>query len=163
VGKMKGRWRGKRGEWFVVAQGALFVLLAIGPRSAPGVAVWSETWKWPALTVGGLLMAAGGIFALYGAFSLGHNLTPLPRPKEEAQLVEDGAYRYVRHPIYCGILFMACGWGFIARSWLTLAYATIVFLFLDVKSRREERWLEEKFPTYPAYKKRVRKLIPFIY
>jgi len=36
-------------------------------------------------------------------------------------------------------------------------------VFLDVKSRREEKWLSDKFSTYAAYKKRVRKLIPFIY
>ena len=156
-------WRGKRGEWYVVAQAALFTLVAIGPRSAPGIAIWSASWKCPALILGGLSMAAGGIFSLFGVFSLGQNLTPLPHPKEEAHLVESGAYRYVRHPIYCGIIFMSYGWAIIARSWLTLAYATVVLLFLDVKSRREERWLTEKFPAYPAYRRRVRKLIPFIY
>ncbi len=42
-------------------------------------------------------------------------------------------------------------------------YVAALFVLLDVKSRREERWLVEKFPEYPAYQRRVRKLIPFVY
>jgi protein-S-isoprenylcysteine O-methyltransferase Ste14 len=38
-----------------------------------------------------------------------------------------------------------------------------LFVLLDVKSRHEERWLAAKFPAYSSYKRRVRKLIPFIY
>ena len=45
------------------------------------------------------------------------------------------------------------------------AFATTValFIFFDMKSRREERWLQEKFDGYGRYKMRVRKLVPFIY
>ncbi|MBM4118604.1 isoprenylcysteine carboxylmethyltransferase family protein, partial [bacterium] len=48
-------------------------------------------------------------------------------------------------------------------GWLTLGYVLALFLLLDHKSRREERWLVAKHPEYAAYKKRVRRLIPFIY
>ena len=48
-------------------------------------------------------------------------------------------------------------------GWLTFVYVAALFVLLDVKSRREERWLVEKFPEYPAYQRRVRKLIPFVY
>jgi protein-S-isoprenylcysteine O-methyltransferase Ste14 len=95
--------------------------------------------------------------------SLGHNLTPLPRPKDDATLVVTGAYRLVRHPIYSGLTAMAFGWGMWVHGWLTLGYALLLFAFFDLKSRREERWLMEKFPDYAAYQRRVRKLIPFVY
>lgn len=156
-------WRGKRGEWYVVIQAVLFTLVAFGPRTLPGVPPWPEATRWPALLSGGTLALAGALLAFFGAFSLGRNLTPLPHPKDDATLVESGAYRLVRHPIYAGIILMSYGWALLARSWLTLAYATVVLLFLDLKSRREERWLKEKFPGYAQYSKRVRKLIPFIY
>jgi protein-S-isoprenylcysteine O-methyltransferase Ste14 len=58
---------------------------------------------------------------------------------------------------------MGYGWSLLVQGWLTLAYVTLMFDFLDLKSRREERWLVEKFPAYVQYRKRVRKLIPFIY
>ena len=80
-----------------------------------------------------------------------------------ATLVVAGAYRLVRHPIYSGLAAMAFGWGMWVHGWLTLGYALILFVFFDCKSRREERWLREKFPEYAAYQRRVRKLIPFVY
>jgi protein-S-isoprenylcysteine O-methyltransferase Ste14 len=46
---------------------------------------------------------------------------------------------------------------------ITLLLAAILFLFFDMKSRREEKWLSNKFENYPAYQQRVRKLVPFIY
>ena len=139
------------------------MLVIFGPRSAPGLPAWPDAVRWPALLAGAGLLLMGAGLAFFGASSLGRNLTPLPRPKDDATLVETGAYRLVRHPIYGGIILMAYGWSLIAQSWLTLAYATVVFLFLDLKSRREERWLKEKFPGYAEYSKRVRKLIPFLY
>jgi protein-S-isoprenylcysteine O-methyltransferase Ste14 len=36
-------------------------------------------------------------------------------------------------------------------------------LFADFKATREERWLRERFPDYPDYARRVRKLIPFVH
>jgi protein-S-isoprenylcysteine O-methyltransferase Ste14 len=87
----------------------------------------------------------------------------LPRPKEKARLVVTGAYRLVRHPIYSGIFFAALGWGLCLHSWLVIGYALLLFLVLDLKARREEQWLLEKFPEYAAYQKRVARLIPFIY
>jgi protein-S-isoprenylcysteine O-methyltransferase Ste14 len=139
------------------------VLVIFGPRSFPGLAAWPPAFRWPALAAGAALILAGALLAFFGVFSLGRNLTPLPHPKDDAKLVDTGAYRLVRHPIYGGIILMAYGWGLSVQSWLTLAYATVIFVFLDVKSRREERWLKEKFPNYVEYSKRVRKLIPFIY
>lgn len=156
-------WRGKRGEWYVVVQALLFALVVFGPETLEGVPAWPQAARLPALLFGGVLLLAGGLLALAGAASLGRNLTPLPHPRDDARLVESGAYRLVRHPIYGGIIFSAYGWSLCAQSWLTLAYATLILVLLDLKSRREERWLVEKFPGYQAYRKRVPKLIPFLY
>ena len=58
---------------------------------------------------------------------------------------------------------MAIGWAIFVQGWLTLAYSAMLVLFFDVKSRREEAWLTQRFPDYLDYQRRVRKLIPFIY
>ena len=156
-------WQGKRGEWYVVIQAALVALIVFGPRSLPALPAWPDALRWPALLAGAALVLAGALLVFFAAYSLGSNLTPLPHPKDDARLVETGAYRLVRHPMYGGIILLLYGWGLMAQSWLILAYATVVFIFLDLKSRREERWLKKKFPRYHEYCKRVRKLIPFLY
>lgn len=98
-----------------------------------------------------------------GMFRLGANLTPVPYPKDQTTLVETGPYQLVRHPIYSGAIFMAFGWALWVHGWLTLCYAIILLIFFDLKVRREEAWLTEKFSGYGAYQKRVHKLIPFVY
>jgi len=155
--------RGSRGEWYLAVQAGLFLLLAFGPRTCRWAPVWEPAYTWIGTLTGGILFFAGTLLAVTGAVNLGKNLTPLPDPKENATMVVAGAYRFVRHPIYSGVTFMAFGWGLWLHSWLTTGYALLLFVFLDIKSRREERLLEGKFPEYAAYRKRVRKLLPFVY
>jgi protein-S-isoprenylcysteine O-methyltransferase Ste14 len=156
-------WKGARGEWFVVAQFVLMGLVFLGPRNVGGQPAWPFPFPPACLVVGRVLMLAGGALFVAGLLRLGPGLTPLPYPKDGASLVTTGPYRLVRHPIYSGGLVAAVGWALAVQGWLTLAYVIVLFVFLDVKSRREERWLAEKFPTYAAYQHRVRKLIPFVY
>ena len=156
-------WKGSRGEWFLVVQAGLFLLLAFGPRTCRRMPAWDSCYARIGSLGGSALLVAGTLLAVTGVVNLGKNLTPLPRPKENATLIVTGAYRLVRHPVYSGILFMAFGWGLWLHSWLTTGYAIMLFAFFDFKSRYEERLLEEKFPEYAAYRKRVRKLVPFVY
>jgi protein-S-isoprenylcysteine O-methyltransferase Ste14 len=156
-------WKGNCGEWYVVAQFAVFLLIALGPHGRPGLPEWGYPFDGIATLAGGCLLILGGILTAAGFFSLGANLSLLPRPPERGELVVKGAYRLVRHPIYSGIFFAALGWGLWLRSWLTIGYALILFVVHDLKARREERWLREKFPGYDEYQKRVRRLIPFVY
>jgi protein-S-isoprenylcysteine O-methyltransferase Ste14 len=156
-------WRGARGEWYVVVQVGLIVLVFFGPSTLPGLPGWPSPFEQLGSVVGSVLLVLGGVLFLWGLFKLGANLTPLPFPKEHVTLVDSGPYGLVRHPIYGGGILLAYGWAFLVHGWLTIAYATIILVFLDVKSRREEEWLKEKIPEYAAYQRRVRKLIPFMY
>jgi protein-S-isoprenylcysteine O-methyltransferase Ste14 len=156
-------WKGPRGEWYVVVQLAVFLLIAFGPRGRPALPEWGHPFDRIAGLAGGCLLILGGILTAAGFLSLGANLSLFPRPPEKGELVEKGAYRLVRHPIYSGVFFAALGWGMWLRSWPATGYALILFVVHDLKARREERWLLEKFPGYEGYRKRVRRLIPFIY
>jgi len=156
-------WKGSRGEWYVIAQLALFGLVFFGPSTWFG---W-PTWTFPHTPLGsissGILLLMGILLILTGIFRLGRNLTAAPYPKEQSTLVEKGPYQLVRHPMYSGAILVAFGWAFWVGGWFTIAYAIILFVFFDLKARREELWLREKFPRYIEYQKRVNRLIPFLY
>ncbi|HSB02381.1 MAG TPA: isoprenylcysteine carboxylmethyltransferase family protein [Anaerolineales bacterium] len=157
-------WKGARGEWYVVAQIALLVLMFLSPRTWPGSPVWHPIFTWLGTAAGSFLLLAGVLLFISAIFRLGPNLTPVPYPKEQGTLIETGPYRLVRHPIYSGVILGVFGWAFLAHGWITLGYAIVILVFLDIKSRREEQWLREKFLDYAAYKKHVaHKLIPFLY
>jgi protein-S-isoprenylcysteine O-methyltransferase Ste14 len=138
-------------------------LVFFGPRTLAGVAPWPEPAARIARVAGAVLALCGGGLFLASVLRLGPALTPLPRPRPGAALVRTGPYRIVRHPIYAGGIAISYGWALLVGSWLTLAWASVLLVFLDVKSAREERWLADAYPGYDDYRRRVRKLIPFVY
>jgi len=156
-------WKGARGEWFVVAQLAAIGLVWLGPSGGADRPAWLPGFLQTGSVAGIALMVVGAAIFVAGFVGLGSGLTALPRPKDGAELVEIGAFGLVRHPIYSGVLSAALGWALYAGGWLTLVYVAVLLVVLDVKARREERWLAEKFPAYAAYQRRVRRLVPFIY
>ncbi len=156
-------WKGTHGEWYVVAQAVLGVLVIFGPRTGAGWTAWVHPYAQISSIAGGILCLVGGFLFVAGIRELGSNLTAVPFPKAQATLIETGPYRFVRHPMYSGAAIAALGWALLVQGWLTLGCAIILFLFFDIKSGREEQWLKEKFSGYAAYQKRVRRLIPFVY
>ncbi len=114
--------------------------------------------------IGVVLTVAGITLMVTGLRQLSDALTPFPRPLQDATLHNSGVYGLVRHPIYSGLVISSAGWSLLWLSLPGLAYAAVVALFFDRKAAREEAWLEAKHRDhYIAYKKRVRKLIPWLY
>lgn len=154
---------GPRGEGWVVAQFVLFAFIAIaGLRDLVGhgsVTPWG-----PAISgVGIAAIVIGGGVAGRGIWDLRSGLSPFPRPIAGAPLVESGAYRLIRHPIYSGLVLGAIGWGLVAGSILAIAATSLLFLLFAGKARREEAWLAAVHPEYGAYQRRTKRLIPWIY
>jgi len=147
----------------VVVQFILFGLIALAPLAQWGQPGWPVPWGWAARIAGLALGAAGGLLALAGLLGLGRNLSALPHPKDDAELVERGAYRLVRHPIYGGLLLGASGWGLLTNSGWALVFAAALFGWFELKSRREEARLRAKFAGYAAYQQRTKKFFPYLY
>ena len=110
-----------------------------------------------------VLMAAGAVLVARGLLDLGRNLTPVPRPRDDAQLVASGIYAHVRHPIYGGLMATAVGWALLAASPVALLLALLLALFFEAKSRREESWLSERYADYPAYATTTSRFFPRLY
>lgn len=112
---------------------------------------------------GAVLCALGLGLAIWARVYLGRNWgMPMSR-KENPELVTGGPYAYVRHPIYTGILIAmlgsAMGGTVIWAIPLVLGAAYFVY-----SARNEEKLMLEQFPEqYPAYMKRTKMLLPFIF
>ncbi len=151
---------GPRGEGWVVLQAMLFIAIVATGLTGP-------LWAGPARVLGalaGLAIIGGGVALIVGGIvGLRRQLTAFPRPVEDGRLIEDGAFRLVRHPMYGGGVIVAIGWGLVTASLPTLLCALGLALFFDLKSRREEAWLGEAFAAYAGYRSRTPRLIPWIY
>ena len=158
---MPGNGFGARGGWWVVVQFPLLLLAWLIPGWTGRVITGSLASM---LMYAGLaLLVVGALLTLTGVVSLGRWLTPFPQPLPKSQLRTAGAYALVRHPLYSGILIMAFGWSLYSNSVAGLVFDAMLFVFFDRKAAREEIWLAEKFSGYAAYRRRVKKLIPWIY
>jgi len=114
--------------------------------------------------LGGLsFLGASALFGIAGLAALGRKLTPFPKPAAEAELIQNGIYSLIRHPLYTAVFCAAAGWSLMRGSWPALAASLVLAVFLDAKARREERWLRQKFPDYGRYAQEVRRFIPWVY
>jgi len=151
----------ERGAWYVVVQGILIGLILFGPQGS--LLVSSESIVSILQSCGIAIGLLATVIMVIAVINLGKNLTPLPCPKDNAVLIQNGLYQFVRHPIYFGVLLAALAWLFIFPGVYMLIYAISLFFLFDIKARREEVWLVERFPDYRDYQRRVKKLIPAIY
>jgi len=156
--------KGERGEYLVVLQFVLFFGFALTPAWNPYATEFLlaalAPLRWGALVLfGGSALILGSL----GFLQIRDYLTPLPYPVDHNQLVQHGAYAWVRHPLYSSLLFAALGWTLYRLSLSHLIILVIGFWFFDYKAAKEEGWLTERHPDYPAYARRVKKLIPWVY
>lgn len=86
-----------------------------------------------------------------------------PAPKTGGVLVTSGPYRWIRHPMYTTVLMGAAALAWMsgtALAWLVWAALAVV---LFVKLTMEERWLQEQYASYDAYKCVSKRLLPWIF
>ncbi|MGA8090478.1 MAG: isoprenylcysteine carboxylmethyltransferase family protein [Terracidiphilus sp.] len=83
--------------------------------------------------------------------------------KQGHRLVERGPYAFVRHPIYTGHLLMGLGTAIGSGQMVAFAGLALFFVGFWIKLRQEEELLIRSFPEeYPAYRARVRALVPYV-
>lgn len=150
---------GSRGQGWVAGQ--MILIFVEGLVSYPafnGLPPQSPA-GWVSLAMGALLMVAGAWYVYRGIDALGPNLAASPAPLDGGRLVVSGVYERVRHPIYAGVIALAVGWAFFVVSPFALLVSLLLAGWLDLKSRREEVWLAERYADYPAYVRRTARFV----
>jgi protein-S-isoprenylcysteine O-methyltransferase Ste14 len=152
----------------LLLQGAAYFVVWFHPLQRGGfspVGAGSEAGQWglAGLTVA---IAVGSVWLVNSAARrLGKQWALAARLVEGHTLIQDGPYRFVRNPIYTGMLGMLVATGMVASQWLPLLISIALFLVgTYVRIRSEERLLRQAFGgEFEEYARRVPALIPGIY
>lgn len=140
---------------FVTVQFALLILIMLLP---PG-----DAWPVPAWldTVGFALELVGAAALVIAIVNLGRSLTPLPTPVPHGELRVGGLYRWVRHPIYAGIIALVVGATLRSASVVVGAATAALIGWFMLKARWEEQHLARRYPGYTAYAATTPRFVPF--
>ncbi|HWB63519.1 MAG TPA: isoprenylcysteine carboxylmethyltransferase family protein, partial [Chitinophagales bacterium] len=115
--------------------------------------------------IAGLVICFLGVsFAIWARTILGTNWSGEITVKKGHELIQRGPYSIVRHPIYTGILTAMLGTAITVGQYKGFISVIIVFFGYMHKIGMEEKLMMGQFPSqYPAYKQKVKALIPFIF
>jgi protein-S-isoprenylcysteine O-methyltransferase Ste14 len=126
---------------------------------------WHQIISWFLLAISPFLVIHGvRLLKQIGKPDSQRNETPMIGFEKTTMLVTVGAYRYIRHPLYSSLLFLAWGVFFKAPSWPGGLLALAATLFLTATARVEEAEDIRFFgPAYEEYVERTRMFIPFLF
>jgi protein-S-isoprenylcysteine O-methyltransferase Ste14 len=93
---------------------------------------------------------------------LGRQWSLQARVLEDHKLIREGPYRFVRHPIYTGILGMIVAGGLAWSHWIGFVLALVLFgIGTAIRVRSEEKLLQEQFgAAFDDYKRSVPAVLP---
>jgi protein-S-isoprenylcysteine O-methyltransferase Ste14 len=126
---------------------------------------WYQLISW-ILLIGSLVLVIQAVRLLreIGKSNTSRSDPALLGLEKTSRLVMVGLYRYIRHPMYSSLLFLAWGIFFKSPSWLDGGLALLCTIFLIVTARVEEQedicFFGEE---YVSYKKQTKMFIPFIF
>jgi protein-S-isoprenylcysteine O-methyltransferase Ste14 len=150
---VSGGWRTR-----LTGVSAIGVVLIAGVLRDGSLAVHNLTLG----AIGAALFACGIVLAVWARLHLGRNWGMPMTQRAEPELVTSGPYRFVRHPIYSGLLLAMLGTALV-NNLIGLIVVAVLIPYFYYSGTVEERNLATTFPkTYPEYRSKTKMLIPFL-
>ncbi|MGA8437394.1 MAG: isoprenylcysteine carboxylmethyltransferase family protein [Candidatus Sulfotelmatobacter sp.] len=148
-----------------------FILLAgwigmLGAFTVAGIQAFVITSGQKIWFVAGLVtVLAGSLLRRYCWRMLGKHFTGDVKAAADQPLVEQGLYRWVRHPSYTGGMLMYVGTGLALTNWLSALIIALAggaaYLY---RVRVEEHALQANLGgRYQEYMRRTKRFVPFIF
>jgi protein-S-isoprenylcysteine O-methyltransferase Ste14 len=120
----------------------------------------------PLPLLAGVVCLSGGLWLFARSHAdLGANWSITLELREKHQLVTQGIYRTVRHPMYSALLLYSLGEALVVPNWIAgPSYGVAMALLFAFRLGPEERMMLEEFgKDYEAYRGRTKRLVPGVW
>ncbi|GAA0718595.1 hypothetical protein GCM10009430_16940 [Aquimarina litoralis] len=141
---------------YVIIQGILFVCYLLNPK------VINFDCASLLYMLGLLLLGIGMVIIVYALFQLRESLSPFPSPRADAKFIQTGLYKFIRHPIYTGILCVVFGYAVFTCSSFKVIISFSIYILFHFKAKYEEKKLTIFFSEYADYQKTTGRFLPKI-
>jgi protein-S-isoprenylcysteine O-methyltransferase Ste14 len=95
--------------------------------------------------LGVAITALGFVLTLWARFTLGSNWSGTVTIKVDHELIRTGPYRYVRHPIYTGIIIALAGTALARNQWRGVVAVLLLWIAFTIKRLKEEQFMRQTF------------------
>ena len=149
--------RDRRARWGIIIQAVGFSILWMN-------SYWVRSPSIGRIVASIAFLILGSVLSWTSARTLGRQWRFDAGLNADHQLVQSGAYRFVRHPIYASMLCMLLGTGFLVTPARMLLVSVVLFLIgVEIRIRIEDALLASRFgESFRDYQRRVPAYLPFI-
>ncbi len=134
------------------------------------VALDGGRYRWSAVPLGvqlgGWFLVAIAASMLWHVMMVNAYLSSWARLQEDRGqvVIEDGAYRRIRHPMYLGIIVAFLGLPLALGSWWGIIPSFVIAVLFAYRTYREDRMLLQGLAGYAEYAEKVRyRLLPGVW
>lgn len=158
----------KRDAWEITLLGISLTGLGIIPIAYvfTGFPAFAERAFVPLMAWVGLVPAIASLWLFWRTHTeLGRNWSVSLDVRDKHELITNGIYRYVRHPMYTAFFLWAIAQFFLLPNWVAglsgfVGFGTLYFFRVG---REEQLMLDAFGDEYRAYMKRTARLVPWIH
>ncbi len=102
-----------------------------------------------------------GVWAIVAMRFFNFNVTP--DVKVDGFMVQQGPYRWIRHPMYASLIIIGIALVADTFTWPRLLILLVLVVDLVVKLRYEEGLLQNHYPEYATYMAQTKRLVPYLF
>lgn len=164
--RLRGRELESRQKWIMYGSAPIFLAVFL----LPGLDFrwgWSRAWAGsgpPWLTLLAQAVALSGMLMTGWVVSVNRYAARTIRVEDGQKVISGGPYRFVRHPMYTGMLLLGLSTPLALGSTITLPAFALILPFLALRLLNEEKVLRARLSGYTEYCQKTRwRLIPFVW
>ena len=120
----------------------------------------------PVISFTGTFIALLGFVLRYWAIiTLGKSFRTTVEIDTDQNVIRHGPYKYIRHPAYSGIILFFIGYSILSQNWASLVFSVLLpaLALIYRISVEEDAFIKFLGPEYENYRKKTKRLMPFIW